>query len=74
MTQLDAVFGSPGRMAIDPVCGMDVDISDPPGGTHQHEGATYYFCATGCREAFGGDPTHFLANPGHHGHDHHHQH
>ncbi len=67
MTQLDAVFNQ-SSTAMDPVCGMDVNTADPPGGSHEHEGATYYFCAPGCRLAFAKDPAHFLTNPGHHGH------
>ena len=29
-------------MAIDPVCKMDVDESNPPGGKTECEGRTYY--------------------------------
>lgn len=42
-------------MATDPVCGMDVDESDPPAET-TYQGETYYFCAEGCREKFEEDP------------------
>jgi P-type Cu+ transporter len=42
--------------AIDPICGMDVDTADPPGGTAEHEGRTYYFCQPGCLKAFTSDP------------------
>jgi xanthine dehydrogenase accessory factor len=40
--------------AIDPVCGMTVatDSSRPV----RYEGADYYFCCAGCRQAFGKDP------------------
>ena len=38
--------------ATDPVCEMDVDTSSPNGGTHEHDGETYYFCGAGCRVAF----------------------
>ncbi|MCX8251390.1 MAG: YHS domain-containing protein [Dehalococcoidia bacterium] len=48
--------------ATDPVCKMDVDVSSPNGGTHEHEGETYYFCAPGCRVAFSKEPPKYL-NP-----------
>jgi YHS domain-containing protein len=73
MTQMDMVFGKPGEMATDPVCGMQVPKGDPRGGTHEHAGQTYYFCAPGCRTAFAADPDRFLAEgptghmPGHGG-------
>lgn len=46
-------------MAKDPVCGMDVD---PTTAEHkaEYEGRTYYFCAPGCRRAFGADPQKYL--------------
>jgi len=41
-------------LAVDPVCGMTVttDSSQPV----RHEGADYYFCCAGCRQAFEEDP------------------
>ena len=27
---------------------MDVDTKNPPGGSYEHEGTTYYFCGAGC--------------------------
>ncbi|HJM90235.1 MAG TPA: YHS domain-containing protein [Dehalococcoidia bacterium] len=47
--------------AIDPVCGMTVDTKNPNGGTHDHEGTTYYFCGTGCRLEFAEDPKGYLS-------------
>lgn len=45
--------------AVDPVCGMDVEIA-----TARHtadvEGATYYFCCAGCRSRFVKQPDAFL--------------
>lgn len=38
-----------------PVCGMDVDDSDPPAKT-EHEGETYTFCGEGCLNDFQNDP------------------
>lgn len=41
--------------AIDPVCGMTVEESDAPDKL-DHEGTTYYFCSTDCREEFEANP------------------
>ena len=47
-------------MAIDPVCNMEVDEANPPGGKTDHQGVTYYFCAPGCRRVFERDPEKYL--------------
>ena len=47
--------------ATDPVCDMQVDIRKAPGGTHDHDGETYYFCAPGCRIAFSKEPEAYLS-------------
>ena len=47
--------------AIDPICKMDVDTANPPGGQSEHEGTTYYFCAPGCKVAFDKEPEKYLA-------------
>ena len=47
--------------AVDPVCKMDVGIENPSGGTHEHEGQTYYFCGPGCRVAFSKEPRAYLS-------------
>lgn len=49
------------EMAIDPVCHMRVDMKKPPGGTHEHQGAMYYFCGPGCRVAFSKEPGSYLS-------------
>jgi xanthine dehydrogenase accessory factor len=41
--------------AVDPVCGMTVRAG-AGGLSQEHAGVTYYFCCTGCRDAFGEDP------------------
>lgn len=46
--------------ATDPVCGMRVDPVAPKGGTAQHDGVTYGFCSTRCRERFQADPLRYL--------------
>lgn len=39
----------------DPICGMDVEESGAAGQS-EHEGTTYYFCSTGCKERFDASP------------------
>ena len=48
-------------IAIDPVCKMEVDTANPPGGASEHEGQTYYFCAPGCKTSFDQEPQKYLA-------------
>jgi len=54
-------------MAVDPVCGMEVD-ERKPAGVSQVGGQTYYFCSTGCKAAFDKDPEKYVAHGAHHGH------
>ena len=57
--------------AIDPICQMDVDTDNPPGGQSEHEGTTYYFCAPGCKVAFDKEPEKYVSEAhAHEGHDH----
>tara|TARA_B110000196_G_scaffold112277_1_gene97570 strand:- start:191 stop:394 length:204 start_codon:yes stop_codon:yes gene_type:complete len=49
------------EQAIDPVCGMDVDTSNPAGGASTQGGQVYYFCGPGCKVAFGKDPEGYLS-------------
>jgi YHS domain-containing protein len=46
-------------MAIDPVCGMDVNEDNPPAKT-QYDGAIYYFCSDSCRATFEEDPEEYI--------------
>jgi len=46
-------------MAIDPVCGMQVDESSAAA-TYEYQGETYYFCALGCKAAFEKEPEKYL--------------
>jgi len=48
-------------IAIDPICQMDVDVDNPPGGQSDYQGTTYYFCAPGCKVAFDGEPEKYLS-------------
>jgi len=45
----------------DPVCGMAVDVSSPPGGTFLRGRFQYAFCSDRCRDRFEADPDAFLA-------------
>lgn len=44
----------------DPVCGMSVDPRSARGGSHAHQGTTYYFCNPKCNERFQADPAKYL--------------
>jgi len=48
-----------GTIAKDPVCGMAVDKKNAAA-TSEYKGATYYFCAVRCKEAFDKDPDKYL--------------
>ncbi|MEN3303811.1 MAG: xanthine dehydrogenase accessory factor [Micromonosporaceae bacterium] len=41
--------------AVDPVCGMAVAVT-PTALQHEHAGKTWYFCGSGCRDAFADSP------------------
>lgn len=45
--------------AVDPVCAMTVDTTEAVH-TAVHDGDTYFFCCSGCREQFAADPARFL--------------
>lgn len=47
-------------MAIDPVCGMDVD-EKTAAATSEYKGQTYYFCALGCKKAFDKEPEKYVS-------------
>lgn len=46
-------------MAIDPVCGMEVD-KETAAGKSEYKGQTYYFCSPGCKTAFDKDPEKYV--------------
>ena len=48
--------------AVDPICKMDVDVDNPPGGQSDYRGTTYYFCAPGCKVAFDANPDKYLSD------------
>ena len=51
--------GPPPGKAIDPVCGMEVDV-ESAAAVAQFEGETYYFCNPTCKEKFLADPHSYL--------------
>ena len=53
-------------MAIDPVCGMEVDEKSAKW-TSEHKGKTYYFCAPGGKNSFDSDPEKYLGGEAHSG-------
>ena len=66
--------------AIDPICQMDVDTDNPPGGQSEHNDRTYYFCAPGCKVAFDKEPEKYMSEAhdeyedhDHEDHDHNHE-
>ncbi len=46
-------------MAIDPVCGMEVDDKKTPYKS-QYKGITYYFCSSTCKVNFEKEPEKYL--------------
>ncbi len=46
-------------MAIDPVCGMEVNERTAPA-RQEHKGKTYYFCSEDCRDQFVESPDRYL--------------
>ena len=47
------------KMAIDPVCKMEVD-EEQAAATYEYKGETYYFCAVGCKDTFAQNPEQFI--------------
>ena len=54
-------LSSKSETATDPVCGMSVDVSNPPGGVSTHTPKVYYFCGPGCKVAFEKDPEGYIS-------------
>jgi YHS domain-containing protein len=54
-------------MAIDPVCGMEVDESKTTY-ISEFEGKKYYFCCGHCKAEFDKNPHKYLHSKHHHGH------
>ena len=43
----------------DPVCGMDIETATAAGRT-EHNGQTYYFCGSKCKEKFDLNPKQYV--------------
>jgi Cu+-exporting ATPase len=46
-------------MVHDPVCGMEIEVSDAPA-TAKFGGETYYFCSDDCYQEFMDSPEEFV--------------
>jgi YHS domain-containing protein len=49
--------------AIDPICGMTVDIATAKHKS-EYKGQTYYFCAPGCKRTFEANPEQYIGASG----------
>jgi YHS domain-containing protein len=49
-----------GGWVVCPVCGHEVDATNPVGGSYEYEGETYSFCTPKEREAFARRPERIL--------------
>jgi membrane fusion protein, copper/silver efflux system len=60
-----AAAGLSGTMEKDPVCGNAVSVKQAlkGGRTSIHQGKTYYFSSTDCKEKFGRDPDRYVKQP-----------
>ena len=47
-------------VAIDPVCGMSVDV-ETSSYKFVHDDESFHFCSQGCHDKFAGDPEHYLS-------------
>jgi YHS domain-containing protein len=47
------------EMAVDPVCGMQVDEENAAAGV-EYEGDVYYFCSRACLEKFEDNPNSYV--------------
>ena len=52
---------APTETAIDPVCHMTVTVT-PTAIRAEHDGKSYYFCASGCKAAFVKNPHAYLSH------------
>lgn len=59
----DGMLQDMAQMAVDPVCGMSVSVDHGP--HYQHDGTTWWFCSTSCRDEFAADPDRYMASAPH---------
>ncbi len=55
MTHHDEHSTGEQTLVTDPVCGMQIDPKTATA-TREHDGTTFYFCATSCADTFDADP------------------
>jgi P-type Cu+ transporter len=60
MWNLRKVIMNSATAVKDPVCGMDVEIATAAGRA-EHQGQTYYFCGSKCKEKFDLSPERYLS-------------
>jgi uncharacterized protein len=48
--------------ALDPVCGMQVDLANAPA-SHLYGSEQYHFCSDHCRDRFAASPQRFISVP-----------
>ncbi|MGD0943989.1 MAG: permease [Acidimicrobiales bacterium] len=56
-------LGADAGYALDPVCGMQVEVASAPASA-VHDGKTFYFCSDRCRSRFEADPARFSSKAG----------
>jgi xanthine dehydrogenase accessory factor len=59
--RLEVAPASEMHEALDPVCGMTVQVASARY-IATHEGQTYYFCSAGCQKTFEADPRSFIGD------------
>jgi hypothetical protein len=52
------VVVSPAQQALDPVCGMNIEVGKAA--KSEYGGETYYFCCSHCQQAFEGSPERYI--------------
>jgi P-type Cu+ transporter len=50
-------------LSVDPVCGMNVNEAEAPGGKANYAGQQFFFCSTFCRKNFELDPAKYIGQP-----------
>ena len=58
MSRPDESRGAAPTTAVDPVCGMSVDVEDAKYHVRDH-GIDVWFCAAGCKAAFEAEPARY---------------
>ena len=60
MGRLRKVGAVSSAWVVCPVCGHELDATNPGGGSYEYRGETYYFCTAKEREAFAARPDRIL--------------